>query len=123
MRLGEVYITLGEAYVRTNQLEKAAETITKLRERALIAGHEQELKVSASDMNMEFILEEGARELGGELNRWYMLKRSGLMVKWIKDKNPDISLIKDYHIYRPIPQDALYEVTNLDVFKQNEGYN
>ncbi|WP_085535017.1 RagB/SusD family nutrient uptake outer membrane protein [Massilibacteroides vaginae] len=123
MRLGEVYITLSEAYVRTGQLEKAAETITKLRERALITGHEQELKITASDMTMEFILEEGARELGGELNRWYMLKRSGMLVKWVKEKNPDISLIKDYHIYRPIPQDALYEVTNLDVFKQNEGYN
>lgn len=122
MRLGEVYITLAEAYVRTNQLEKAAETITTLRERALIPGHEAELKVTAKDMTMEFILEEGARELGCELNRWYMLKRSGLMVDWVKERNPDIKLIKDYHIYRPLPQDALYEVTNLDVFKQNQGY-
>lgn len=31
MRLGEVYITLAEAYVRTNQPEKAAEVITQLR--------------------------------------------------------------------------------------------
>ena len=28
-------------------------------------------------MDIDFILEEGARELGCELNRWYMLKRSG----------------------------------------------
>lgn len=123
IRLGEVYITLAEAYVRTNQLDKAAETITALRKRALIDDHENELKVTASDMTMEFILEEGARELGCELNRWYMLKRSGMMVNWIKAKNPDIKLIKDHHIYRPLPQDALYEVTNLDVFKQNVGYN
>ena len=40
MRLGEVYITLAEAYVRTNQPEKAAEVITQLRKRALIDGHE-----------------------------------------------------------------------------------
>ena len=85
-------------------------------------GHENELKVSASDMTIDFILEEGARELGGELNRWYMLKRSGKMVEWVKAHNPDISLIKPYHIYRPLPQDALYEVTNLDEFVQNEGY-
>ena len=123
IRLGEVYITLAEAYVRTNQLEKAAETITSLRKRALTVGHESALKVSASDLNMEFILAEGARELGCELNRWYMLKRSGMMVDWVKAKNPDIKLIKDYHIYRPLPQDALYEVMNLDVFKQNQGYN
>ncbi|MDR0575904.1 MAG: RagB/SusD family nutrient uptake outer membrane protein [Tannerella sp.] len=123
MRMGEVYLTLAEAYVRTNQLEKAAETITTLRKRALTDGHEDELKVTVSDMNMAFILEEGARELGCELNRWYMLKRSGMMIDWIKERNPDITLIKSHHIYRPIPQDALYEVTNLDVFKQNEGYN
>jgi len=44
------------------------------------------------------------------------------MVEWVKEHNPDITLIKDYHIYRPLPQDALYEVTNLDVFVQNKGY-
>ncbi len=122
LRLGEVYITLAEAYVRTNQPDKAAQVITQLRERALTKGHEEELKVSVSDMNMEFILEEGARELGCELNRWYMLKRTGLLVDWVKQKNPDITLIKDYHIYRPLPQDALYEVTNINEFKQNQGY-
>lgn len=122
LRLGEVYITLAEAYVRTNQLDKASQTITELRQRALTKGHEDELKVTASDMTMEFILEEGARELGCEMNRWYMLKRTGMLVDWVKQKNPDIELIKDYHIYRPLPQDALYEVTNMDVFKQNQGY-
>ena len=122
MRLGEVYITLAEAYVRTNQPEKAAQVITQLRKRALIDGHESALKVTAADVDMDFILEEGARELGCELNRWYMLKRSGKMVEWVKEHNPDITLIKDYHIYRPLPQDALYEVTNLDVFVQNKGY-
>ncbi len=123
IRLGEVYITLAEAYVRTNQLEKAAQTITELRKRAVTEGHEDALRVSAGNMDMDFILEEGARELGLELNRWYMLKRSGMLVNWVKKRNPDIKLIKDHHIYRPLPQDALYEVTNLDVFKQNEGYN
>jgi len=122
IRLGEVYTTLAEAYVRTQQFDKAAETITALRKRALIKGHENELKVTAADMNMEFILEESARELGAELTRWYMLKRSGMMVDWVKAKNPDITMIKDYHIYRPLPQSALYEVTNLDEFKQNAGY-
>ena len=122
MRLGEVYITLAEACVRTNQPDKAAETITNLRNRALIPGHEDELKVTAGDMTMDFILEEGGRELGCELYRWYMLKRSGDFVNWIKSHNPDITTIQSYHIYRPIPQDALYEVTNLDEFVQNQGY-
>jgi len=123
LRLGEVYITLAEAYVRTNQPDKAAQTITELRKRAVTKGHEDELKVTASDMNMEFILAEGARELGCEMNRWYMLKRTGMLVDWVKRTNPDVTLIKDYHINRPLPQDALYEVTNIQDFKQNQGYN
>jgi len=122
LRMGEVYITLAEAYVRTNQVDKAVNTITDLRKRTLIPGHEEEMKVTASDMDIDFILEEGARELGCELNRWYMLKRSGKLVEWVKEHNPDISLIQDYHIYRPLPQDALYEVSNLDQFVQNKGY-
>ena len=122
LRMGEVYITLAEAYVRTNQVDKAVNTITDLRKRTLIPGHEEEMKVTASDMDIDFILEEGARELGCELNRWYMLKRSGKLVEWVKKHNPDISLIQDYHIYRPLPQDALYEVSNLDQFVQNKGY-
>jgi len=122
LRLGEVYITLAEAYVQTNQLEKAAQIINELRKRALIEGHENELKVNASQMNMEFILEEGARELGCEMNRWYMLKRTGMLVDWVRRHNPDVTLIQDYHIYRPLPQDALYEVTNTNEFKQNQGY-
>ncbi len=129
MRLGEVYITLAEAYVRTGQTDKAAQAITDLRKRALTPGHEAELAVSASDMTLDFVLEEGARELGCELNRWYMLKRSGKLVEWVKARNPDAARnpgaqdqlrIKDYHIYRPLPQTALYEVTN-DI-KQNNGY-
>ena len=120
--MGEVYITLAEAYVRTNQVDKAVNTITDLRKRTLIPGHGEEMKVTASDMDIDFILEEGARELGCELNRWYMLKRSGKLVEWVKKHNPDISLIQDYHIYRPLPQDALYEVSNLDQFVQNKGY-
>ena len=122
LRMGEVYITLAEAYVRTNQVDKAVNTITDLRKRTLIPGHEEEMKVTASDMDFDFILEEGARELGCELNRWYMFKRSGKLVEWVKKHNPDISLIQDYHIYRPLPQDALYEVSNLDQFVQNKGY-
>ena len=96
--------------------------INQLRKRAFIDGHESALKVTAADVDMDFILEEGARELGCELNRWYMLKRSGKMVEWVKEHNPDITLIKYYNLYRPLPQYDLYYVTNLDVFFKNNVY-
>ena len=122
IRLGEVYVTLAEAYVRKGKLEEASQVITALRKRALMPGHEDALTVEADKIDMRFILEEGARELGCELNRWYMLKRSGMLVEWVKEKNPDITQLMDYHVNRPLPQDALYEVTNLEEFKQNNGY-
>jgi hypothetical protein len=129
MRLGEVYITKAEAAIQIGQTSVAAETITTLRQRALMPGHEAELAVTAADMTLDFILAEGARELGCELNRWYMLKRTGRLVEWVRERNPDAARnprvhqqkrIQDYHVYRPLPQTALYEVTNE--IRQNEGY-
>lgn len=134
IRLGEVYITLAEAYIRLGQPEEAAKVINELRQRALMPGHEKELKVTAGEMNIPFILDEGARELGGELFRWHMLKRcldKNAFCEWIKSANPDTNPdnagngpgIKPYHINRPVPLSTInsYKAMNIE-FKQNEGY-
>lgn len=134
IRLGEVYVTLAEAYTRLDRKEKAAEIINQLRQRAIMEGHESELLVTPEDINMNFILDEGARELGGELFRWQFLKRAldrDAFCEWIKARNPDTNPnnagtrigIKPYHINRPIPTSTInsYKSLNID-FKQNEGY-
>ena len=123
IRLGEIYNILAEAYFRKGQNDKAAETINALRKRALTPGFEDQLKVSASDITIDFILDEDARESGVELNRWFVLKRSGKLIDRVSRLNPDIAnKIQAHHIYRPLPLESLYEVTNLDKFVQNSGY-
>lgn len=133
MRLGEVYVTQAEAYVQLGQTDKAAQVIRQLRQRAITPGHEDALKISESDINIGYILDEGARELGGELFRWYMLKRAltpAEWVEWLKKHNPDtyelntdLAGVKTYHYFRPVPKATIDDYKALGIeFKQNEGY-
>ena len=74
-------------------------------------------------MTIDFILDERARELCGEWLRWMDLKRTGKLVEYIKDHNPDVAPnIKDYHILRPIPSTFLDKLENAAEFGQNPGY-
>ena len=84
------------------------------------------------DRMLNFVFNERTRELLGEWNRWDELARTGLLVKRAKAFNPEAAPnVKDYHMYRPIPQkfiDTLQseDGTNLsDAEKkawQNSGY-
>lgn len=135
IRLGEVYITLAEANIRLGRTSEAADAIRQLRRRATIPGHEAAMDVTPQDMTIKFILDEGARELGGELFRWQMLKRcldKEAFCNWIKEKNPDTNPsnagqgigIKPYHINRPVPLSVINSYKAMDIeFNQNEGYN
>jgi hypothetical protein len=123
IRLAEVMLMKAEAEFKLGNSGTAATEINDLRQRVEIAGHEDELNVEASDVDMNFILDEYGRELFGELFRWFILKRSGVLVQRIKNTNPDCAdLVKDYHIVRPVPQRALDQVSNKDTFVQNDGY-
>lgn len=123
IRLAEMYISQAEAYVRLGRLQDAAQTITALRKRAITAGHEKEMQVAASDMSIDFILDEHARELGAEFFRWYMLKRSGILVERLRTLNPDAgSRVQPHHINRPVPQAEIDIISNKGSLKQNEGY-
>ena len=133
IRLGEVYVTLAEAYIQLGERQKAAQVITELRERTLMPGHEQEQAVSESDMTIEFILDEGARELGGEIGRWIMLKRAlspDEWAQWLRTHNPDTATegalgigVQSYHVYRPVPLSTVNSYAALGIeFKKTEGY-
>lgn len=131
MRLAEFYLTEAEADVRLGKTTEAAELVNQLRSRDVMTGHEDALKVTASDMTMDFIRNEYARELGAEMWNKYMVKRTLQpedWAKWIASHNPDACEIADggvkaYHYWRPVPQSVLDSYATLGIsFKQSEGY-
>lgn len=124
IRLAEMYLIAAEAELYRNHLSEAADYINKIRKRAAKPGKETNMEIADSDVTIDFILDERARELGGEQLRWFDLKRTGKLIERVKAHNPDAAPnIKDYHIVRPIPQPQLDAVINKDTFKQNVGYN
>lgn len=72
MRMAEVYLIAAEASVRLNKGD-AAKYINVLRTRAG-AG-----TVSESQVDLNYVFDEYARELCGECGRWYLLKRNALL--------------------------------------------
>lgn len=127
-RLAETYLIAAEAAMYTGDNISAANFINAVRLRAArvsnnpdqSAAYRAAITVSASRMNIDFILDERGRELLGEQFRWFDLVRTGKLVERVKKWNPDATAIKDYHILRPIPQDQIDRTTNK--FAQNPGY-
>jgi hypothetical protein len=123
IRLGEVYLIAAEAHFKAGQADSAAAYLNVIRRRAAIPGKEAAMEVLPADITLDFILDERARELGGEQLRWFDLKRSGKLQDRIMTMNPDAAkYYKSYHSLRPIPQTQLDAVSNKSEFTQNPGY-
>lgn len=122
LRLGDVYLMAAEAAYMNGQSSDAAGYITQLRKRALVSGYESALAVDPTEITIDYILDERARELGGEFLRFFDLKRTGKFYERIKRYNPDALYIEQYHVLRPVPLRELETVTNRNEVKQNPGY-
>ncbi|MBC7000403.1 RagB/SusD family nutrient uptake outer membrane protein [Cytophaga sp. FL35] len=102
MRGGEAYLIAAEAYLELGNAGQAATLLNSLRSRAGITE-----EVTAGDVDIDFILDERARELIGEVNRWADLKRTGKLLERVREHNPHVALnnaLQEYHLLRPIPQ-------------------
>ncbi|MEO7214643.1 RagB/SusD family nutrient uptake outer membrane protein [Mucilaginibacter sp.] len=120
MRLGETYLLLAEAQVKQGKTAEAATTINVLRTRA------QADQVNASQMNMDFILDERARELLGEENRRMTLMRTGTLVERATRLNSNdpakpITGIAAKNLLLPIPLSEI-QLNKDAVLDQNPGY-
>jgi hypothetical protein len=116
MRLGETYLLLAEAQFKQGKLAEAASSINVLRSRA------QASLVTASDITIDFILDERMRELIGEENRRMTLVRTGTLLERVKRLNYlENTTIQPYNTLLPIPQTEinLNKDANLG---QNPGY-
>jgi hypothetical protein len=125
-RLAETYLIGAEAHFEEGNNTKALEYLNKIRERA---GLDPETTVT-----IENIFEERARELAFEGQRWYSLKRKGLLYDYLKDhmNSPLLNNYYDTAHYNPI--DVLTEdMVNLKIpseimellgpnYPQNTGY-
>lgn len=121
MRLGDTYLLCAEAYLGANQPDKALEKVNVIRARAAsttadVAG----MTLSSIDLNT--LMDERARELLGEHDRWLDLKRCGLLISRAMEYNIFVKKynnINENHLVRPIPQDEIDRLTGLT---QNTGY-
>ena len=91
-----------------------------MRTRAGVAG------ALPAEFNIDYILDERAREMLGEYNRWFDLKRTGTLTTRVPGNNYKIKLadfgtFPNQKLLRPIPQKAIDLNKNKD-FPQNPGY-
>jgi hypothetical protein len=130
-RLGETYLLAAEAYFKAGVPGTAAQRINEVRKRASKPGKNL-ATIVASDINIDFILDERARELLGEYHRWFDLKRTGTLMartilynkdvrKWITaGTDPFLGTGGQFKILRPIPTKAID--LNESATQQNPGY-
>ena len=115
-RLAETYLLRAEAYLGAGNPQKAADDINVVRERA------KAKPVSASDVTLDYILDERAREFVYEEPRRIILTRTGKLVERVRKYNElNSSEIQDYHELWPIPQSFIDANVSAHV-DQNPGY-
>jgi hypothetical protein len=133
-RLSEMYLIAAEGYMMSGSSAQAIQRLNDLRTARAISGKsnvltaEEESQVTTQDIGV--ILDERARELCGEQQRWFDLKRTGTLVERVTLYNGSAAAnIQSHHVLRPIPQPQLDAITNKTAgedpegFWQNEGYN
>ncbi|HSI76997.1 MAG TPA: RagB/SusD family nutrient uptake outer membrane protein [Lunatimonas sp.] len=122
-RLAETYLLLAEAQVRLGKIAEATENVNIVRRRAAFPGHESAMEINTTQMDMEMIMEERARELLGEQQRWLDLKRWGVLLERVNQHNPQATNLQEFHLLRPIPQNQIDRAEGNEAgFPQNPGW-
>ena len=122
MRLSETYLLRAEAYVGKGNPGLAAADINVVRARA------NALAVSPEDVDLDYILDERARELTYEELRLFTLMRVNKLAERVVIYNPyyngkyaQFTFLDRYNLW-PIPQSEIERNTEA-VLEQNPGYN
>lgn len=82
-------------------------------------------RATPGNLTVDMVLDERARELMGEFNRWFDLKRTGKLIERASRMNPwtsktDRSELSEQHLLRPIPQHEIDR--SSPAISQNPGY-
>lgn len=120
MRTAEIYLIAAEACQQLGDNASAIKYLTVLRNRAARTGTTAPTLTSVSE---ETILDEYARELCGEFERWALLKRHHNIKERLQKYNARAaeSFDEDKHYNRPISYDFLTDIDNSDEYGDN-GY-
>ena len=120
-RLADTYLLACEAYYRGGNTAEAVKYMNVLRRNAALPGKENEMEITEAQLDIDFILDERARELIGEDYRWTDLKRLGKLPERAS-LNPYFPSTgwKDYYYLRPYPQSHIDRCSNE--WTQNPGW-
>jgi hypothetical protein len=124
MRLGETYLLLAEAQFLQGDMAGAAGSINVLRQRAY-PDYPTHGQVQPSDITMDLILDERARELVAEENRRMTLVRTGTLLERVQRLGDTgatgITGIEARNMLLPIPQSEI-DLNEGAILTQNNGY-
>ena len=119
MRLAETYLLRAEAYIGLGNQALAAADINAVRTRA------NATPVAPGDVDIDYLLDERARELYGEEFRHITLRRVGKFLERVRQycNNPVYPAcnVQDYNVLFPIPQQQIDLNIEADI-PQNSGY-
>lgn len=133
-KFAETYLNAAEAAFQLGNEAEAARLINIIRTRAAYrpglsdANYNNAvaaMQIDEADLDLDFILDERARELCGESLRWIDLAARGedVFVNRIR-LNPDAQGVQAHHRLRPIPQQQLDRIDDSETKKyQNPGYS
>lgn len=115
IRLAETYLVRAEAYLGKGDKVNAANDINAVRSRS------QAPDVSTDEVDIDYILDERARELAFEENRLQTLCRLGKLVERNRLYNT-LNDLYDHQNLWPIPYSEIQKNTEAELV-QNPGYN
>ncbi len=116
IRLSETYFLRAEAYFLKGNTQAAADDLNVVRNRA------KATPVTPAEVNLDYILDERARELIFEEDRRVTLSRMGKLVERVKKyNNLNKGNIQDFHALFPIPASEI-EANKDAKLEQNPGY-
>lgn len=120
IRTGEIYLIAAEACQQLGDAASAAKYLEPLRKRATRPGA---VTPALGNVTEDVILDEYAREMAGELNRWALLKRHHAFESRLTKYNKRAAAFFDpaKHYLRPISADFLNQIDNKDQYGDN-GY-
>jgi hypothetical protein len=118
IRLPETYFLRAEAYLNKGRTDLAANDLNVVRGRA------NATPVAAADVNIDYILDERARELFGEEFRILTLARLGLVYDRTKrfGMPESAASVRQFNNLMPIPQTTIDRNVGATL-AQNPGYN